>query len=123
MLGSQTRIVDDIATFDVRFVSALDTLYGNAVGFEVVADYTDASGSYSKSYDAFSSLVFEKITADDKDVTAESLNTNYLAAVKIIGVPTDVKVTFRVSPYVLRGNVKVYGQDYSATFENGAMTK
>lgn len=121
--GSQTRAVLSDAKFDVRFVSGLDTLYAESVGYEIIADYNEGGSSYTKSYDLSSQTVFEKIDAEGAFVTAESQNSKYLAAMEVCDIPIDISVTFTVKPYVLRNGVKVYGESYTASFFDGKIVK
>ena len=119
IIGSQTRSVFGNNTFDVRFVAGIDTLYGNAVGFEITAKYTDENQSYVKNSENSSTLVFDKITEGDFYVTAEALNSQYLATIVVSGIPADITVEFTVDPYVNRGGIKVYGQSYKSCFVDG----
>ena len=121
--GSQTRAVLSDAKFDVRFVAGLDTIYAEAVGYEITAEYTEGGKSYTKSHDISSNLVFEKIDAAGADVTAESQGSQYLAAMEICGIPVDISVTITAKPYVLRNGAKVYGEAYTVKFSNGTIVK
>ena len=122
--GTQTRSQLYENSFDVRFVSGIDTLYGSAVGYEVTAEYTDTNGAQKKSYDKSSSTVYDKITADGEDITAEDLESQYIVAVEIVGIPLEyTTVTFTAKPYINRGGVKVYGESYTVTFTGGKITE
>ena len=121
--GSQTRTLLSEDKFDVRFVSGIDTLCANSIGYEIVAEYTDENGSYVKDYDVSSQLVFERIDAGNGYVTAESQNSTYLAAIEVRGIPVDITVKFTATPYVVRGENKVYGEAYAVTFTDGEIVK
>ncbi|MBQ7292705.1 MAG: hypothetical protein IJW79_03070, partial [Clostridia bacterium] len=121
--GSQTRPVLKDNEYDVRFVSGIDNIYGSAAGYEIIANYTDKNGTYTKESDVSSTLVFDKITADDKYVSAASLDSKYLVAIEIRSIPMEVTVKFTVKPYVNRGGIRIYGENYTASFYAGNIVK
>ena len=121
--GSQTKSVLADAEFAVRFVSGLDTLYAECVGYEITVEYTEGSTSYNKTSDVSSRTVFEKIEAAGSYVTAESQNSKYLAVMEIHDIPMEIPVTITAKPYVVRNGAKVYGEAYTARFLDGAIVK
>ena len=123
IIGSQTRTVAGDGTFDVRFVSGIDTLYGNTVGFEITAEYTDSDGSYTKTSEISSSNVFGQITENSMEITADDLNSNYLATVAVYGIPNNITVKFTIKPFVARAGIKCYGASFEATYVNGVYSE
>ena len=121
--GSQTKSVLADAEFAVRFVSGLDTLYAECVGYEITVEYTEGSTSYNKTSDVSSRTVFEKIEAAGSYVTAESQNSKYLAVMEIHDIPMEIPVTITAKPYVVRNGAKIYGEAYTARFLDGAIVK
>ena len=114
--GSQTKIVFSSNTYGVRFVSGIDTLYGTSVGFEITADYVDGE-SHTKSDVKSSSLVFDRIEANDKYVYASDLDCAYISAISVMDIPMEQTVEFTVKPFIAHGTVKCYGEEYSVTYQ------
>ena len=121
--GAQIRENIKKNNFDLRFLAGIDSLYGNKIGFEISVDYEDYDGSHTKKIDKSSQNVFERINAAGLDVSAQELYSKYIVAVEVLEIPNDVKATFHVEPYVLRGSIKVYGEGYTVAFENGIEVK
>lgn len=121
--GTQTRSVVSDSMFDVRFVSAVDTLYGAEIGYEVGVEYTDEKGTHNEHIEVSSSCVFDKISAEGGYVTAEELDCSYLAAIAVVNIPNNVDVEFIVRPFVKRGEIKVYGDTYEVAFSNGKIVE
>ncbi|MBQ7292429.1 MAG: hypothetical protein IJW79_01675 [Clostridia bacterium] len=121
--GTQTKTFFSENTYGVRFVSGIDSLYGGSIGYEITAVYTDKNGSQTKSGDKNSSLVFKKVSSDKNDITAESLDASYLAAIEVIDIPMETAVEFTVKPYVNHGGVKIYGKSYTVEFSQGAIVE
>ena len=119
VLGTQTRCINNTNSYDVRFVSAIDSLYGSAIGFEIEAVYTDANGEQTKEYDKSSNLVFERIEADEKYVYSYELGCDYLATIQVVSIPMETEVTITATPYVNHGGIKVYGEAVTGTFHQG----
>lgn len=115
ILGSQTRIVMGTLTYDVRFVSGIDSLYAAKVGYEITIEY----GDETRSDDLSSSAVFGSIEADEKRVSAEALGGKYLSVCSICGIDATLEIRITVVPYVDRGGIRVYGESYTATFKDG----
>lgn len=93
--------INDI-TNSVRFVSGVDCLYFNSVGFRIVN-----SGSAEDKGNA-SYRVFTEIHADDKLVSAKILGYNYLAAIEIEDVNSSSVI--KVTPYVTVGENVIEGK-------------
>ena len=121
--GTQTKSVLSESSYGMRFVSGIDTLYGGSIGYEINAVYTDENGQLTKTGEKSSNLVFEKISSDNGDITAESLDSAYLAAIEVVDIPMDTSVEFTVKPYVSHGGVKIYGESYTVKFSQGAIVK
>lgn len=103
--------INDI-TNSVRFVSGVDCLYFNSVGFRIVN-----SGSAEDKGNA-SYRVFTEIHADDKLVSAKILGYNYLAAIEIEDVNSSSVI--KVTPYVTVGENVIEGKAiyYAITFDS-----
>ena len=115
--GTQTKQVVDTETYGVRFVSAIDSLYGSSIGFEITAVYTDENGiEQTKEYDESSTLVYERIEADGKYVYPYELDCEYFSVIQITDIPNDISVTFTAKPYVKHGGKKIYGEATTQTF-------
>jgi len=121
--GTQTKTFVSENTYGVRFVSGIDSLYGGSIGYEITAVYTDKNGSQTKSGDENSSLVFKEVSSDKNNITAESLDASYLAAIEVIDIPMETAVEFTVKPYVNHGGVKIYGESYTVEFSQGAIVE
>ena len=117
VIGAQTRRVDKENSYDVRFVSGIDALYGSAIGFEIKAVYTDSQGEQTKEYDKSSTVVFDRIEVDEKYAYAHELDCGYLATIEIVDIPMETAVTITATPYVNHGGIKVYGEAVTETFD------
>ena len=121
IIGSQTRTVFGTLTYDVRFVAGIDSLYAGKVGYEVTAEFESANGTKTVIDDLSSRAVFSQIEADGKIVTAESLDSKYLMAIAVLGIDVSTEIKFTVKPYVDRGETRIYGETYTATFKGGSI--
>lgn len=87
----------------VRFLTKVEDLDYNAVGFKVTATYNGKSATVTKT----TTQVFESIVADGKTVSGEG---KYWMAAVINGIPTDKEVILEVRPFVVTpDNVTIYG--------------
>ena len=107
--ATQTRVDISAQTFDLRFIAGLDSLYGNKVGFEVVATYVDGSEkTVTKEFST--NLVFSSIDNDGETVLASAFGCNYLSVLSINALPaTNSGVSFTVTPFVEYGTVRCLG--------------
>ena len=108
--ATQTRVNASAQTFDLRFIAGLDSLYGNKVGFEVVATYVDGSEK-TVTKDFTSNVVFSSIDNDGETVLASAFGCNYLSVMSITALPvTNSGVSFKVTPFVEYGTVRCLGE-------------
>ena len=74
-------------TNGIRIIAGLDTLYYSNIGFEIEM-FIDGVSQGKK--DISRNTVFNNVTANDKELTAESLGYKYLAALVITDVPENI---------------------------------
>ena len=97
ILGFQTHYIDRA----VRFISGVDTIYYNEIGFKLeTASTTRKVGS---------SVVYSSILGDDKDIYAHEYGYNLMSAISI----TDVKDggIIKVTPFLRVGKNYIYGEE------------
>jgi hypothetical protein len=121
--GAQTRVEAGTLGYDVRFISGIDSLYAGKVGYEITAEYTGDGAAQTKTDDISSDVVFSSVKAGEETISAEMLDSEYLSVVSVFDIDSDVTVKFTIKPYVDRGGVKIYGEAYTASFENGKIIK
>lgn len=84
----------------VRFVSGVDTVYYNAVGFKLETT--------SKTKTLGSTTVYSSIVGDDKDIYASDYGYNFMAAISIADVKNGGVV--KVTPFLRIGENYIYGE-------------
>jgi hypothetical protein len=125
-LGYQTTAIKEDGTFDIRFVSSLAKMNTSAAGYQIISILTDSDGEvFEDCQDTHSHFVYDKITADGKEVTSSSLNTGYLTLETLKDIPADIKNgIFVIRPYIRDESlVRVYGKAnilyFDGKIENG----
>ena len=119
--ATQSRVDDLSASFDVRFIAGIDSLYGSKVGFTVETEYEGKD--HSK--EVTSNLVYSSIIDGDYTVTAESLDCEYLFVVSVNALPQSAgEVTFKVTSFVEHDGVRIADktQTVTATYADGKVT-
>ena len=98
--GYQTSDVTD-GKYSVRFVATIDDLADlNSVGFKIRAQYTKDATPVDNTVTQYCAYVYTSILAAGEPVSAASLGGNYIFALHIDNIPTDVgEITFTVTPY------------------------
>ena len=96
IIGFQTNYIDRA----VRFVSGVDVVYYNEVGFKLETDTTEKTLG--------STVVYSSIIGDDKNIYASQYGYNLMAAISI----TDVKNSGRikVTPFLRIDKNYIYGE-------------
>lgn len=105
----------------VRFVATVDTLYSNAVGFEVVANSNGAvseSGNTDKNSPVVYSSIWEESGKGLNKVTADKLGGRYIAVMTVTGIIDTAEYTFVITPYVYLFGEKVYGDAKTITYNH-----
>ena len=105
----------------VRFVATVDTLYSNAVGFEVVANSNGAvseSGNTDKNSPVVYSSIWEESGKGLNKVTADELGGRYIAVMTVTGIIDTAEYTFVITPYVYLFGEKVYGDAKTITYNH-----
>ena len=88
-----------------------------------MASFNEKHAPNAKTFLIKTDSVFEKISSDNGDITAESLDSAYLAAIEVVGIPMDTSVEFTVKPFVSHGGVKIYGESCTVKFSQGAIVE
>ena len=110
--GFQTSELGD----DIRFVTTVDTLYVNEVGFEIVA----VSGiDGTKTYTDSSAVVFNSIEAAGETVLAEALGGRYISVLSIKDLKVD-EYSFTVKPFIILNGEKLYGEQVVYEYDHKA---
>ena len=115
-------------TQNVRFLAALHSLDGSAVGFEITASYLDENDDVAtKNWEKSCNYVYSSIIATSgggtvASVTANELGGTYLVALSVDGVPVEagVQIDFVVKSYVIDDNGdKRYSETKTFTLVGG----
>ncbi len=111
-------------TLDVRFVASVDSLDHQNVGVAGVAYWIEDGQVKTWSFRYNCQTVYKSIQASVNDTTVEYAATdhggNYLMALTIAGVPTDINVTFKLTSFAEDASgAVVYGQTSEVKYENG----
>ncbi len=111
-------------TLDVRFVASVDSLEHQNVGVAGVAYWIEDGQVKTWSFRYNCQTVYKSIQASVNDTTVEyaaaTYGANYLMALTIAGVPTDVNVTFKLTSFAEDASgAVVYGQTSEVKYENG----
>jgi hypothetical protein len=118
--ATQSRV--DLANqlFDLRFIAGVDSLYGNNVGFDVEATYTDGTTKTVKKT-LTSSTVISSVINENVTIEASEFNSAYLSVMSVTSLPvTTDGVEFKITPFVEYGGIRANGEavTFTATFEN-----
>ena len=107
-VGYQVSDVSE-GKYSVRFVASINYLDDvSSVGFIIRAQYTKDAAPVDKTVTQYCSYVYTSILAGGNSVTAEELGGNYVFALHIDDIPTDVgAITFTVTPYYRVGESDV----------------
>ena len=112
--GIQTRVnAADSAKIDVRFISTVNSLYGDKLGYKVVATFANASGkSQTITYTGEkteAAVVYSSIMVDgvSKAATEFDADAKGVYVFTITGIPNEYLVEFAVTTYVTLGSEKV----------------
>lgn len=118
---------------NIRFVSVLTSLEGDAVGYKITADYLKEGKSWTKTvnYEKETTQVYASLLANNaygtEAVTATALAAELklsegkgLLALVIENVPTNIgEITFTVETYVKNGDKTVTSDEIYFIVENG----
>ena len=107
---------------NLRFVGGGFNATYNRVGFEITAVY----GEKSDRYDYSTPESYLKLTAPNKDAAlavlqAADMNCDFLYGYTLYGIPTDITVTFTITPYAVSMGNRLYGESITVTLENGVL--
>ena len=110
IIGFQTNYIDRA----VRFVSGVDVVYYNEVGFKLETDTTEKTLG--------STVVYSSIIGDDKNIYASQYGYNLMSAVSITDIKTDGIV--KITPFLRVGTNYIYGEAvyYEITVNDKAIT-
>ena len=111
--GYQQTAVQN-GTYNVRFVGVISDIPEGtqSVGFKIEAN------DFGKLWNLNDTTVYRSITASfgTETVTAEERGGKYITAAAITEIPTDEgEITFKVTPYITIGGLKVYGETITVT--------
>lgn len=117
--GYQTTKVEN-NSFDLRLISGTDiadiTTY-NSVGFMVTTLMNEGGELVAKETKYYDVNVYESLVANGKSVSAESLDSKYLAAIAVEDIPADKgHIEMIVRPYVKKGGMRAYGDAIILTY-------
>lgn len=119
---------------NIRFISVLTSLEGDAVGYKITADYLKEGKNWTKTVDyeketteVYASLLADTAYGSNTAVTAEALATEMqlgegkgLLALVLTDVPTNLgEITFTVETYVKNGDTTVTSDESYFIVENG----
>jgi hypothetical protein len=124
VMATQAKISDTNAMkFDVRFIAPIDSLYGSEVGFDIVTNTNEISGTEQT---RSSNLVFSSIKATDpetkteRDFEASEFNGSYLTVITVTGADMLAgDITFTVKPFVMIGDSKIYNESFTVIYNEG----
>ncbi len=100
----------------IRFSAVGSPEWYGLVGFEIIAEH----GSSSDKYFYQTSNAYRKLVAAD-GFTAYTPTEGYAFAYTLYGVPTDISVTFTVTPYGYEQGIQYFGTSVTYTVENGVI--
>ena len=110
IIGFQTNYIDRA----VRFVSGVDVVYYNEVGFKLETDTnTKTLGS---------TVVYSSIIGDDKNIYASQYGYNLMSAISITDIKTDGIV--KITPFLRVGTNYIFGETvyYEISVNDKALT-
>ena len=111
-------------TVDVRFITVIDTLDYDQVGFKIQISRTDAHGVTTTSNEVTKATtqVFESINALGETVTAEELGGKYIVAVVITGINcAEYENVINVTAFVQNGETPTPTATGTFTLETTAV--
>ena len=115
LVGCQETAVSN-GMFDVRFVSLIDSLDYEYIGYDIVVK---ANGT-EQSVQANCKYVYDKIVGLGYEKTAKELGGKYLFALGLKNFDiTDGEVIFEVTPYYVVGGEKTLLSTWAITYTDG----
>ena len=102
-------------TYNIRFVSLVDSLAYDKIGYDIKGTYYDAAKgkNVTLSWNKECAVVYTALTGsvDGTEAVYNVVGDYYIMALAITGVPTNVgEITFEVTPYSIDNEVKTSGE-------------
>ncbi len=121
LAGVQNTVAEG-GRFDVRFLSGLNSLNFEKVGYDVAIAIEGETTRYA--YNRMTEDVYNSVMAGDDTVAeAADYGYSYFACYKLTNLPADKTVTFTVSTYVINSvGIKQIVDTYTVVYTNGTFT-
>ena len=101
---------------NIRFVAVGKDMTVDEVGFTVTANVE------GKTWDRHTTTVYGSLlgketpdSATSVVATAEEYGAEYIYGLAIMGIPTDTPIVFTVTPYAIKGGVKIPGASFNVS--------
>ena len=115
-----TQSKTEATTYDVRFIAALDMLYGKEVGFEVTTTHDGSKELTRTSNLVYSSIkAYDEETDTERDFSAEEFDGTYLATLTVNKIAVVDTVVITVKPFIIIGDSKIYNESFTVTYSQG----
>jgi len=133
-VGAQTTAANN-GFCDIRFVSTVNSLEGDKLGFDIAATYADGTtGATTRYYGTWtngngeectteSTAVYTSIIADGNEVTAKSKGGEYFYLYTMRNVPVDMNIVFTVKAYIVDGEEEIASEAKFRKYADGTVTK
>ena len=122
---SGVQVSDSVSdTFAVRFLSTVDELSYNVVGYRMNITYKGATktGVEKETSEVYTSVVAGTHNGIAKEVLASELGGAYIQALTIYNIDaTAGDVVFEITPYTVKDGVTSDGYSYAITVNNGVV--
>ncbi len=126
--GVQTKAVDTAEnTFDARFVSTVDDLNREKIGFRVVVIKDDKTAATyvledGTVYKALNYSIDEN-TMGESETGTYSVDGKYLGALVFEGISATGRTVFEVTAFSVDGDAKSYDDSYIVVFKDGVFAQ
>ncbi len=110
---------------NVRFLSTVDAVSYDSVGFEITALYYRDGELHHfdlplETYSVYEKICAKKADGTNAEITASELGGSYIVAAAIKNIPTSGSVTFVCRPYAKKGEATLYGDAQAYVYCDGA---
>ena len=115
--GSQCKL--DTDNYSVRFVSTVNSLDVDAIGYEIKA----TGAGVDKEWDKTCSTVYTSILANGTPFSAETLGGTYICTMTVqdISIEQYGEITFTATPYILVDGRKLYADPIAVVYHDGVI--
>ena len=100
LIGYQTTSMHN-ETYDIRFIAGVNGIAANSMGFNVGYSFVKNGRTVSGTKTVYCEYLYEALSTDFGSgvISASSTGYNYLIALSVTDVPSDVAVTYTVTPF------------------------